>query len=144
MKNALIIIFLVTIISACSLKTSGSYKFHIDVATFNNKKEQTTASCKLYSSETRIVFNTPNKILYNANCGPINVVCQRGKLSGQFGLVPKKEEVIEPNTIISGGLGIIFDRVVNTTTPFGMFVRYTNTFDNSVCLIPKEINIILD
>jgi hypothetical protein len=25
-----------------------------------------------------------------------------------------------------------------------MFVRYTNAFDNSTCLIPKEINIILD
>jgi hypothetical protein len=45
---------------------------------------------------------------------------------------------------LSTGAGIIFDRLVDSTTPFGMFVRYTNAFDNSTCLIPKEINIILD
>jgi len=144
MKNILIIFMFMTIIASCSTRATGKYEILIHVDTFNNKKERLVASCKLYSSETRVVFTTPNKINYSANCGPINIVCQKGKLSGQYGIVPKKEEVIEANTIISGGLGIIFDRVVNTTTPFGMFVRYTNAFDNSVCLIPKEINLILE
>jgi hypothetical protein len=45
---------------------------------------------------------------------------------------------------LSTGAGILFDRIVDSTTPFGMFVRYTNAFDNSTCLIPKEIDIILE
>jgi hypothetical protein len=57
--------------------------------------------------------------------------------SGEFGLMPKPEDEIEVNTILSTGAGIIFDRLVDSTTPFGMFVRYTNAFDNSTCLIPK-------
>jgi hypothetical protein len=144
MKNILMISMLMIMISSCSSRATGKYEILLDIDTLNNKRERIVASCKLYSSETRVAFTTPNKINYSANCGPINIVCQKGKLSGEFGVVPKKEEVIQANTIISGGLGIIFDRIVNTTTPFGMFVRYTNTFDNSVCLIPKEIKLILE
>jgi hypothetical protein len=58
--------------------------------------------------------------------------------------MPKPEDEIEVNSILSTGAGIIFDRLVDSTTPFGMFVRYTNAFDNSTCLIPKKINIILE
>ena len=58
--------------------------------------------------------------------------------------MPETEEPINTNTIISTGAGILFNRIVDATTPFGMFVRYTNAFDDSTCLIPKEIDIVLD
>ena len=102
------------------------------------------SSCKLYSSETRIEFTSPSEIKYQANCGPINIICKTGSLTGEYGLLPEAEEAINTNTIISTGAGIIFNRIVDTTTPFGMFIRYTNAFDDSTCLIPKEINIFLE
>ncbi len=57
---------------------------------------------------------------------------------------PKMKKEIDTNTILSTGAGILFNRIVDTTTPFGMFVRYTNAFDNSTCLIPKKIDIMLE
>jgi hypothetical protein len=89
-------------------------------------------------------FETPSKIIYTANCGPINISCKQGKLSGLYGLLPKPEDEVKLNTLLSSGAGILFDRIVDSTTPFGMFVRYTNAFDNSTCLIPKKISIVLE
>ena len=37
-----------------------------------------SADCKLYSAETRLSFVTPQKINYQANCGPINILCKSG------------------------------------------------------------------
>ena len=70
--------------------------------------------------------------------GPINIICKSGRLSGEYGILPENEKEIDTNTILSTGAGILFNRIVDTTTPFGMFVRYTNAFDNSTCLDPKE------
>jgi hypothetical protein len=113
------------------------------VETFDSNKKKITSQCKLYSAETRMSFKAPSKIIYTANCGPINISCKKGNISGLYGLLPKPEDEVELNTLFSSGAGILFDRIVDSTTPFGMFVRYTNAFDNSTCLIPKKISIIL-
>ena len=89
-------------------------------------------------------FTSPSKIRYQANCGPMNIICKTGTLVGKYGNMPEDEEAINANTILSTGAGIIFNRIVDTTTPFGMFIRYTNAFDDSTCLIPKKIDIILE
>ena len=132
------------ILSSCSTRMSGQYNFPMTINTYDLNKEEVLADCSLYSAETRLSFTTPQKINYQANCGPINILCKSGTKTGEFGLLPNPEEEIEVNNILSTGAGIIFDRLVDSTTPFGMFVRYTSAFDNSTCLIPKEINIILD
>ena len=132
------------VLSSCSSRVSGQYNFPMTINTYDSNKKEVLADCNLYSAETRLSFMTPQKINYQANCGPINILCKSDTKTGEFGLMPKPEEEIEVNTILSTGAGIIFDRLVDSTTPFGMFVRYTNAFDNSTCLIPKEINIILD
>ena len=130
--------------SSCSSRMSGQYNFPMTINTYDSNKEEVVADCNLYSAETRLSFTAPQKINYQANCGPINILCKSKTITCEFGLLPNPEEEIEVNTILSTGAGIIFDRLVDSTTPFGMFVRYTNAFDNSTCLIPKEINIILD
>ena len=89
-------------------------------------------------------FTSPSKIRYQANCGPMNIIWKTGTLVGKYGDMPEAEEAINANTILSTGAGIIFNRIVDTTTPFGMFIRYTNAFDDSTCLIPKKIDIILE
>ncbi len=140
----IITIFILIFTVSCGTRVSGSYEFLMQVNTFNKYEDPLESSCKLYSSETRIEFTTPRQIRYQANCGPISIICKTGTLTGEYGLVPEAEEKIDTNTILSTGAGIIFNRIVDSTTPFGMFVRYTNAFDNSTCLIPKEIDIILD
>ena len=132
------------VLTSCSSRVSGQYNFPMTINAYDSNKEEILADCNLYSAETRLSFTTPQKINYQANWGPINILCKSGTKTGEFGLLPNPEEEIEVNTILSTGAGIIFDRLVDSTTPFGMFVRYTNAFDNSTCLIPKEINIILD
>ena len=134
----------VIVSSSCSSRMSGQYNFAMTINTYDSNKEEVLADCNLYSAETRLSFTTPQNINYQANCGPINIVCKSGSKTGEFGLLPNPEKEIEVNNILSTGVGIIFDRLVDSTTPFGMFVRYTNAFDNSTCLIPKEINIIID
>ena len=143
MKN-LLVLMLATIISACGSRVSGSYEFSMQINTYNNQNNHIKSSCKLYSSETRIEFDTPKNIRYQAICGPINIICKSGRLSGEYGILPENEKAIDTNTILSTGAGILFNRIVDTTTPFGMFVRYTNAFDNSTCLIPKKIDIMLE
>ena len=132
------------ILASCSSRMSGQYSFPMTINTYDSNKEEVLADCNLYSAETRLSFATPQKINYQANCGPINILCKSGTKTGEFGIMPKPEEDIEVNTILSTGAGIVFDRLIDSTTPFGMFVRYTNAFDNSTCLIPKKINIVLD
>ena len=134
----------VIVLSSCSSRMSGQYNFAMTINTYDSNKEEVLADCNLYSAETRLSFTTPQNINYQANCGPINIVCKSGSKTGEFGLLPSPEKEIEVNNILSTGVGIIFDRLVDSTTPFGMFVRYTNAFDNSTCLIPKKINITLD
>ena len=138
------LLFIVFILSSCGSRVSGQHNFAMNINTYDSNKKELSANCKLYSAETRLSFITPQKINYQGNCGSINIVCKGGTKSGEFGLMPKAEDEIEVNTILSTGAGIIFDRLVDSTTPFGLFVRYTNAFDDSTCLIPKEINIILD
>ena len=137
-------LLLIIVISSCGTRMSGQYSFPMTINTYDLNKEEVLADCNLYSADTRLSFSTPKKINYQANCGPINILCKSGTKTGEFGLLPNPEEDIEVNTILSTGAGIIFDRLVDSTTPFGMFVRYTNAFDNSTCLIPKKINITLD
>ena len=140
----IIVILVAIFISSCGTRASGSYEFLMQVNTYNKYDDPLKSTCKLYSSETRIEFTSPTKIRYQANCGPINIICKTGTLMGEYGLLPESEETIDTNTILSTGAGILFNRIIDTTTPFGMFIRYTNAFDNSTCLIPKEIDIILD
>ena len=140
----MIIIFMLVFITSCGTRVSGSYEFPMQVNTFNKYNDPLKSSCKLFSSETRMEFTTPSKIRYQANCGPINIICKTGTLVGEYGYMPEAEESINANTILSTGAGIIFNRIVDTTTPFGMFIRYTNAFDDSTCLIPKKVNIILE
>ncbi len=140
----ILIIFMLSSIASCSTRVSGSYEFPMQINTFNKYGDTLESSCKLYSSETRMEFNTPSEIKYQANCGPINIFCKTGTLTGEFGLMPEPEEAIDTNTILSTGAGIIFNRIVDTTTPFGMFIRYTNAFDDSTCLIPKKVDIVLE
>ena len=142
MKYYFVIILL--ILSSCSTRMSGQYNFPMTINTYDTNEEEILSDCNLYSAETRISFTTPHKINYQANCGPINILCKSGSKAGEFGLVPKPEEDVEVNTILSTGAGILFDRIVDATTPFGMFIRYTNAFDDSTCLIPKKINIIME
>ena len=131
------------IVTSCSSRATGKYEFQMHVETFDSNKKKITSQCKLYSAETRMSFKAPSKIIYTANCGPINISCKKGNISGLYGLLPKPEDEVELNTLFSSGAGILFDRIVDSTTPFGMFVRYTNAFDNSTCLIPKKISIVL-
>jgi len=132
------------ILSSCSARISGQYDFPMTINTYDSNEEELLADCNLYSAETRISFTTPQKIIYQANCGPINILCKSGSKVGEYGLLPKPEEDVEVNTILSTGAGILFDRIVDATTPFGMFIRYTNAFDDSTCLIPKKINILME
>ena len=132
------------ILSSCSARISGQYNFPMTINTYDSNEEELLADCNLYSAETRISFTTPQKIIYQANCGPINILCKSGSKVGEYGLLPKPEEDVEVNTILSTGAGILFDRIVDATTPFGMFIRYTNAFDDSTCLIPKKINILME
>tara|TARA_B100000900_G_scaffold353470_1_gene321673 strand:+ start:2718 stop:3146 length:429 start_codon:yes stop_codon:yes gene_type:complete len=137
--------FLILLIfSSCSARISGQYNFPMTINTYDSNEEELLADCNLYSAETRISFTTPQKIIYRANCGPINILCKSGSKIGEYGLLPKPEEDVEVNTILSTGAGILFDRIVDATTPFGMFIRYTNAFDDSTCLIPKKINILME
>ena len=138
------IVFILVSLSSCSARMSGQYNFPMTINTYDTREEEIFADCNLYSAETKMSFTTPQEINYQANCGPINILCKSGSKKGEFGIIPKPEDDIEVNTILSTGLGILFDRIVDTTTPFGMFIRYTNAFDNSTCLIPKEINIIME
>ena len=138
------IVFILVSLSSCSARMSGQYNFPMTINTYDTSEEEIFADCNLYSAETKMSFTTPQEINYQANCGPINILCKSGSKKGEFGIIPKPEDDIEVNTILSTGLGILFDRIVDTTTPFGMFIRYTNAFDNSTCLIPKEINIIME
>ena len=138
------IVFILVSLSSCSARMSGQYNFPMSINTYDTSEEEIFADCNLYSAETKMSFTTPQEINYQANCGPINILCKSGSKKGEFGIIPKPEDDIEVNTILSTGLGILFDRIVDTTTPFGMFIRYTNAFDNSTCLIPKEINIIME
>ena len=131
-------------LSSCGARMSGQYNFPMTINTYDSNEEELLADCNLYSAETRISFTTPQKIIYQANCGPINILCKSGSKVGEYGLVPKPEEDIEVNTILSTGAGILFDRIVDATTPFGMFIRYTNAFDDSTCLIPKKIDILME
>ncbi len=142
MKYHLFLILLM--LSSCSARMSGQYNFPMTINTYDSNEEELLADCNLYSAETRISFTTPQKIIYQANCGPINILCKSGSKVGEYGLVPKPEEDIEVNTILSTGAGILFDRIVDATTPFGMFIRYTNAFDDSTCLIPKKIDILME
>lgn len=137
-------VFILLILTSCSSKMSGQFNFPMSISTYDSGKKEISSDCKLYSAETRLSFKAPQTINYQANCGPINILCKSGTKIGEFGVIPKPEEDIEVNTILSTGAGILFDRLVDSTTPFGMFVRYTNAFDNSTCLIPKEISIILE
>ncbi len=130
--------------ASCGTRVSGSYEILMQINTLNKYNDPLKSSCKLYSSDTRIEFTSPREIRYQANCGPINIICKTGSLTGEYGLLPEEEEIINTNTILSTGAGVIFNRIVEATTPFGMFVRYTNAFDDSTCLIPKEIDIILE
>ncbi len=134
----------ILLIAGCGTRVSGSYEFPMQINTFNKYNDPLGSSCKLYSSETRMEFTSPSKIRYQANCGPINIICKTGTLVGEYGYMPEAEEAINTNTILSTGAGIIFNRIVDTTTPFGMFIRYSNAFDDSTCLIPKKIDIILE
>ena len=138
------IVFILISLTSCSARMSGEFNFPMTINTYDSNEEEILADCNLYSADTRISFTTPQKITYQANCGPINILCKSGTKAGAFGVVPKPEEDIEVNTILSTGAGILFDRLVDTTTPFGMFIRYTNAFDNSTCLIPKQINILME
>ena len=138
------IVFILIILTSCSARMSGQYNFPMTINTYDTSEEEIFADCNLFSAETKMSFTTPQEINYQANCGPINILCKSGSKKGEFGIIPKPEDDIEVNTILSTGLGILFDRIVDTTTPFGMFIRYTNAFDNSTCLIPKEINIIME
>jgi len=138
------IVSILIILTSCSARMSGQYNFPMIINTYDTSKEEIFADCNLYSAETKMSFTTPQEINYQANCGPINILCKSGSKKGEFGIIPKLEEDIEVNTILSTGIGILFDRIVDTTTPFGMFIRYTNAFDNSTCLLPKEINIIME
>ena len=142
MKYYLFLILLM--LSSCSARMSGQYNFPMTINTYDSNEEELLADCNLYSAETRISFTTPQKIIYQANCGPINILCKSGSKVGEYGLVPMPEEDIEVNTILSTGAGILFDRIVDATTPFGMFIRYTNAFDDSTCLIPKKIDILME
>ena len=128
-----VFLLVVLLITGCGARVSGSYEFSMQINTFNKYKDPLGSSCKLYSSETRIEFTSPSKIRYQANCGPINIICKTGTLIGEYGYMPEAEEAINANTILSTGAGIIFNRIVDATTPFGMFVRYTNAFDDSTC-----------
>jgi len=138
-----ILILSLFIVTSCSSRVTGKYVFPMHIETFDSNNKEITSQCKLYSADTRMSFETPSKIIYTANCGPINISCKKGNLSGLYGLLPKPEDEVELNTLLSSGAGILFDRIVDSTTPFGMFVRYTNAFDNSTCLIPKKISIVL-
>ena len=138
-----VFILILGLISGCGARVSGSYEFPLQVNTFNKYNDPLESSCKLFSSETRMQFTSPSKIKYQANCGPINIICKTGTLVGEYGYMPEAEEAINTNTILSTGAGIIFNRIVDSTTPFGMFIRYTNAFDDSTCLIPKKINIVV-
>ena len=138
------LVFMLLILTSCSSKMSGQFNFPMSISTYDSGKKEISSDCKLYSAETRLSFKAPQTIKYQANCGPINILCKSGTKIGEYGVIPKPEDDIEVNTILSTGAGILFDRLVDSTTPFGMFVRYTNAFDNSTCLIPKEINIILE
>ena len=140
----IVIIFVVLFLSTCGTRVSGSYEFLMQVDTFDRHGDALKSSCKLYSSETRIEFTSPGQIRYQANCGPINIICKTGSLTGEYGLLPETEEVVNTNTILSTGAGIIFNRIVDATTPFGMFIRYSNAFDDSTCLIPKKVNIVVE
>ena len=137
------LLFILVVLSSCSTRMSGQYSFTMSINAYDLDEEEVLADCNLYSSETRISFTTPQKINYQANCGPINILCKSGSKVGEFGLVPKPEEDVEVNTILSTGAGILFDRIVDATTPFGMFIRYTNAFDDSTCLVPKQVNILM-
>ena len=138
-----VFILILGLISGCGARVSGSYEFPLQVNTLNKYNDPLESSCKLFSSETRMEFTSPSKIKYQANCGPINIICKTGTLVGEYGYMPEAEEAINTNTILSTGAGIIFNRIVDSTTPFGMFIRYTNAFDDSTCLIPKKINIVV-
>tara|TARA_B100000035_G_scaffold75168_1_gene62441 strand:- start:1454 stop:1885 length:432 start_codon:yes stop_codon:yes gene_type:complete len=140
----LVFILILVFINGCGTRVSGSYEFLLQVNTFNKYNDPLESSCKLFSSETRMEFTSPSQIKYQANCGPINIICKTGTLVGEYGYMPKAEETINTNTILSTGAGIIFNRIVDSTTPFGMFIRYTNAFDDSTCLIPKKINIVVE
>ena len=88
------------ILSACGSRVSGQYNFPMNIYTYDSNKKELSADCKLYSSETRLSFVTPQKINYQANCGPINILCKSGTKVGEFGLMPKPEEEIEDAIII--------------------------------------------
>ena len=99
------------LITGCGTRVSGSYEFLMQVNTFNKYNDPQESSCKLFSSDTRMEFTSPSQIRYQANCGPINIICKTGTLVGEYGYIPEAEEAINANTILSTGAGIIFNRI---------------------------------
>ena len=75
---------LVIVLSSCSSRMSGQYNFPMTINTYDSNKEEVLADCNLYLAETRLSFTTPQKINYQANCGPINILCKNGTKTGEF------------------------------------------------------------
>ena len=136
------LLFILVCLSSCAT-LSGKETYPLDIITIDKKKNLITAECKIFSSTTNRSVETPIKIRFEASCAPINVFCTKGTLSGEYGIIPKVEPFKTTDLLISSGLGAVFDRVVDATTPFGIFVRYARN-DGETCLLPKKITVILE
>ena len=93
------IVFILVSLSSCSARMSGQYNFPMTINTYDTSEEEIFADCNLFSAETKMSFTTPQEINYQANCGPINILCKSGSKKGEFGIIPKPEDDIEVNTI---------------------------------------------
>ena len=71
---------IILLITGCGTRVSGSFEFPMQVNTFNKYNDPLGSSCKLYSSETRMEFTSPSRIRYQANCGPMNIICKTGTI----------------------------------------------------------------
>tara|TARA_B100000287_G_C20331033_1_gene661794 strand:+ start:115 stop:513 length:399 start_codon:yes stop_codon:yes gene_type:complete len=117
--------------------------YSLQIITVDKNKNLINAECKLFSSTTNRIVDTPTKINFQASCAPINVFCKKGTLNGEHGIIPRIEPHNTADLLISSGLGAVFDRVVDATTPFGLFVRYARS-DDETCLLPKKITVVLE
>ena len=57
-----------------------------------------------------------------------------------FGII--KEEETSSNFIINSGIGYIFDRAVDSITPFGALMNFVNTPEE--CDLQRDITIVLE
>ncbi len=127
-------------LTSCATFQPEEVVMDINLTTLNKEGKNVDAVCSLYSSSAKLDILAPKKFKFVTECSAINIVCKSGDLSGEFGIT--KEDEAAPNFILNSGIGYIFDRAVDSITPFGAFMNFVNAPEE--CVLDRNITIVLE